>query len=62
MHVSLDARSLAKTPGCFKKESKEYSCTGIENLSSYSQYNTGDALKNIYKAGFKALKLKIPAL
>jgi hypothetical protein len=57
MHVSMDARQLSKTQGCFKGDSKEYSCIGIENLSSYSQYNTPDALKNIYKAGFKAFNL-----
>ncbi|MCX6383038.1 MAG: transposase [Actinobacteria bacterium] len=57
MHVSIDARSLAQTSGCFKGASKEYSCIGIENLSSYSQYNCVEALKNIYKKDFKSFNL-----
>ena len=57
MHVAMDARSLAQTPGCFKGRGKDYTCIGIENLSSYSQYNTSDALKNIYKTDFKSFNL-----
>ena len=57
MHLSIDARSLAQTSGCFKGQSRQYSCIGIENLSSYSQYNTYGALKNIYKTDFKSFNL-----
>ena len=57
MHVSIDARSLAQTSGCSKDQSRQYSCIGIENLSSYSQYNTYGALKNIYKTDFKSFNL-----
>jgi hypothetical protein len=57
MHVAMDARSLTKTLGCFEGASKDYCCFGIENLSSYYQYNTIDALKNIYKTDFKSFNL-----
>jgi hypothetical protein len=57
MHAAVDARSLAFIPGCFKGQSRKYACIGIENLSSYSQYNTSKALKNIYKTDFKSFNL-----
>ncbi|MCL4416210.1 MAG: transposase [Actinobacteria bacterium] len=57
MHVSIDARELAQTPGCFKGKSKDYICIGIENLSSYLQYNYVEALRNIYKKDFKSFNL-----
>jgi hypothetical protein len=57
MHAAIDARSLAYVPGCFSGQSKKYSCIGVENLFSYSQYNYEVALKNIYKTDFKAFNL-----
>ena len=57
MNVSLDARQLAQMPGCFKGKGKDYTCIGIENLSSYCQYNHVEALRNICKKDFKSFNL-----
>ena len=57
MHAAIDARSLALIPGCSMGQSEQYACIGVENLSSYFQYNTFKALKNIYKTDFKSFNL-----